>query len=193
LEAARGIGNRGVWGLLPSTWQRGAYCSRYAGYKDNHILGSLQCSTKGRRSTRTWCEIQCSKKADIVRRYIVRAEDFADLFNAKVTGAYRQVTADDIRLLTQFGLIDRYGFYDTRDDLQTVIGILNYEQLRENRQASDEIRDGDGVIHCRRCGVVLARPDGKRGRPKEYCPDCESSRITMRGRKWRRKMKAARN
>jgi hypothetical protein len=128
-----------------------------------------------------------------VRRYIVRAEDFADLFNAKVTGAYRQVTADDIRLLTQFGLIGRYNFYDTTGDLQTIIGILNYEQLRENRQKKNEIRDEDGVVHCRRCGVVLDRPDGQRGRPREYCPDCEPIRSTMRNRKWRRKMQAANN
>lgn len=123
---------------------------------------------------------------------ITSPEKFASLFNKMVIGAYRQVNVDDIRLLTECGLIKRYGFYDDTD-LQTVIGILNYEQLRENRQKRDEIRDNGGVIHCRRCGVVLAKSDSKRGRPHEYCPDCESSRATRRGRKWRRKMKAARN
>jgi DNA-directed RNA polymerase subunit M/transcription elongation factor TFIIS len=44
------------------------------------------------------------------------------------------------------------------------------------------------VIHCRRCGVALvAKPDGKKGRPKEYCSDCEAARPRERHRKWRRK------
>ena len=123
-----------------------------------------------------------------MRRFIVRAEDFADLFNAKVLGAYRQVTANDIRLLTQFGLVCRYGFYDTRDDLQTVIGILNYEQLREKKTQQEKTKVIGDPSPCRLCGKPLSRqPEGKKGRPREYCPDCESSRPTMRYRKWREK------
>ena len=129
-----------------------------------------------------------------MRRFIVRAEDFADLFNAKVPGAYRQVTADDIRLLTQCGLVGRYGFYDTRDDLQMVIGILNYEQLREKRTQQEKMEAIGDPPPCRLCGKPLSRqPEGKKGRPREYCSDCESSRATKRYQKWRRKMKAARN
>ena len=51
----------------------------------------------------------------------------------------------------------------------------------------DEIRDDNGVIHCRRCGVVLAKSDGKRGRPSEYCADCDPFRVRERYRKWRMK------
>ena len=134
------------------------------------------------------------KKVHSVRRYIVRAEGFADLFNAKVPGAYRQVTADDIRLLTQCGLVGRYSFYDTVDDLQTVIGILNYERLTQQRTRKEVQEASPDPPRCKSCGQALpTEPEGKKGRPREYCTDCESSRPTMRGRKWRRKMKAAIN
>ena len=118
---------------------------------------------------------------------ITNPQKFADEVNAKVPGAYRSITAQDIRDMTTCGLIGRYGYY-MDIDRETVRAILKYEQLRQNRQKKDEIRDDDGVIHCRRCGVVLARPKAKRGRPREYCPDCKSSRATMRGQKWRRKI-----
>lgn len=129
-----------------------------------------------------------------MRRLIVRPEDFADLFNAKVPGAYRQVTADDIRLLTQFGLIGRYNFYDTTYDMQTVIGILNYERLTQQRTRKEVQEASPEPPRCKLCGQALpTEPEGKKGRPREYCTDCEPLRPTMRGRKWRRKMKAARN
>jgi hypothetical protein len=54
---------------------------------------------------------------------------FADRFNTMVRGAYRQVTVDDIRQMAYCGLIGCHGFF-TRDDLETVRGILLYEQLR---------------------------------------------------------------
>ena len=55
---------------------------------------------------------------------------FAAKFNSTVPGAYRQVTVDDIRQMAQCGLIGRCGFFD-RSDLETVRGLLRYEQLRE--------------------------------------------------------------
>lgn len=129
-----------------------------------------------------------------MRRFIVRAEDFANLFNAKVPGAYRQVTADDIRLLTQFGLIGRYNFYDTTNDLQTIIGILNYEQLREKRTQKETQEATDEPARCKLCGKPLpTQAESNKGRPREYCDSCQSSRTTMRGRKWRGKMKVAKN
>ena len=127
-----------------------------------------------------------------MRRLIVRAEQFVEWFNRVVPGAYREVTTEDVEDMTRCELIGRHGEY-LRLDIETVRCVLLYEQLRENRQKRDEIKDDDGVIHCRRCGVVLDRPDRKRGRPREYCHDCESLRATMRSRKWRRKMKADRN
>ena len=57
---------------------------------------------------------------------------FAAKFNATVPGSYRMVSVDDIRYLSHCGLIGRHGFY-TREDVDTVRGILRYEQLREHR------------------------------------------------------------
>jgi hypothetical protein len=55
---------------------------------------------------------------------------FAAKFNSAVPGAYRQVTVDDVKQMAHCGLIGRHGFF-TREDLETVRGILRYEQLRE--------------------------------------------------------------
>jgi len=126
-------------------------------------------------------------------QFTTNAQKFADLFNAKVPGAYRSITAQDIRDMVDCGLIKKWGgFYS--DDLQTVIGMLNYEQMREKRTKEQTREVVDEPTRCKLCGqVLLPKAEGKKGRPKEYCPGCESSRATMRGRKWRRKMKAARN
>jgi hypothetical protein len=116
---------------------------------------------------------------------ITSPEKFADLCNYKLPGAYRKVTPDDIRDMTTSRLIGRYGYY-IHLDIETVRAILQYEQLRENRQKRDEIRDDDGIVHCRRCGVVLVpKPKAKLGRPNEYCADCERFRGRERYRKWR--------
>ena len=120
---------------------------------------------------------------------ITRPDKFAGFFNAKVPGAYRQVSADDIRDMTTSGLIGRYGYY-RHLDIETVRTILQYEQLRENRQKRDEIRDKNGSIHCRGCGVVLTIPKAKRGRPNEFCGKCQPFRGRERYLKWRSKQDA---
>ncbi|HUU63048.1 MAG TPA: hypothetical protein VMX96_03905 [Dehalococcoidia bacterium] len=127
-----------------------------------------------------------------MRLLIISPEKFAAEFNQVVPGAYRSITVQDIRDLTECGLIGKYGYYG-RADLETVRAVLQYEQLRQNRQKKDEIRDSNGAIHCRRCGTLLtAKPNGKRGRPSEYCTDCEPFRGRERNRKWQRKMLALR-
>ena len=113
-----------------------------------------------------------------------RPDKFAAEVNAKLPGAYRQITVDDVRDMVDCGLIGKFDcFLDL--DLETVRAILQYEQLRQNCQKRNEIRDNDGVIHCRRCGVVLAKPEGKKGRPREYCDKCQPFRGGERYRKWR--------
>jgi len=135
-------------------------------------------------ATPTWTVGRYSYRSNCVERVTTSPERFAIWFNAKVPGAYRQVSADDIRDMTTCGLIGKYSEYITLD-IETVRAILQYEQLRQNRQKRAEIRDTDGAIHCRRCGVVLAaRPDGKRGRPVEYCHDCEPLGGRERYRRW---------
>lgn len=59
-------------------------------------------------------------------------EKFAALFNEKYSGAYRQITAQDVRAMTTCGLIGRYDVY-FQDDLELIRGLLQYEQLREKR------------------------------------------------------------
>ena len=86
-------------------------------------------------------------------RLIVKPEGFAAWFTRVMPGAYRQVSADDIRDMTACGLIGRYDCY-IQLDIETVRAILQYEQLRQNRQKRADIRDSDGSIQCRRCGVV---------------------------------------
>lgn len=125
-------------------------------------------------------------------RLIVRPEDFAAWFSKAIPGASRIIGVEDVQDMTTCGLIGRYGYY-IHLDIETVWAILQYEQLRQNREKRDEIRDSDGSIHCRRCGVALAKSKTKRGRPNEFCDKCQPFRGRERNRKWRRKMKAAIN
>jgi hypothetical protein len=113
-----------------------------------------------------------------------RPDKFAAEVNTKLPGAYRQISADDIRDMTTCGLIGRYGYY-IHLDIETVRAVLQYEQLRQNRQKRNEIKDENGVIYCRGCGVVLPKPETKRGRPNEYCDECQPFRGRNRQRKWR--------
>ena len=117
-------------------------------------------------------------------KHITTPERFADYFNAKVPGAYRQITTEDVRDMTSCGLIGKYGEY-LKLDIETVRAVLQYEQLRNNRQKRADIKDSDGSIQCRNCGAALVRPDGRPGRPREYCAACEPSRGRERYRKWR--------
>jgi hypothetical protein len=113
-------------------------------------------------------------------------ERFAAEFNEIVPGAYRHITADDVQLMTQCGLIRRYKFY-VKGDLQTVISILKYEQLREKR-IDQEVKPIATERLCRACGNPLSSRDpAKKGRPKEYCSNCDPLRSKLRNRKWRNK------
>ena len=114
---------------------------------------------------------------------------FADEVNAKLLGAHRQITVEDVQDMTSCGLIGKYGFYGHLE-LEMVRCVLLYEQLQQNRQKRDEIRDSEGIMHCRRCGVELAKPESKRGRPNEYCDKCQPFRGRERYRKWRGKQDA---
>jgi len=110
---------------------------------------------------------------------------FAKDFNELVPGAYRRITSDDVRDMTDCGLIGKYYFYG-HDAIETVRAILRYEELRQKRiekQPSDSISD---IRTCRLCGTILPiEPKGKYGRPKEYCASCEPVRTKKRYQKWR--------
>ena len=83
---------------------------------------------------------------------------FAAKFNSVVPGAFRPLTADDARYLMHCGLIGRRGFFE-RADLETVRGILLYEQVRE--------RAGRGIGRDLKELVV----PGKADKPPEPPPD----------------------
>jgi len=54
---------------------------------------------------------------------------FAAKFNARVPGAHRPVSDDDIREMALCGLVGRRGFFE-RSDIETVRGVLRYEKMR---------------------------------------------------------------
>ena len=59
---------------------------------------------------------------------------FAEKFNRTVPGAYKSVTGEDIRQMVHCGLIGRYGSF-LREDVETVRGIMRYEQLKDAAKA----------------------------------------------------------
>ncbi len=118
-----------------------------------------------------------------MRLPVVSPDKFAEWFSLKVLGAYRKVTAEDVKLMQQVGLICKYGYY-IRADLETVRSVLQYEQIRNERSEKACLKDAPRI--CKRCGKSLPENEVRKGRPKEYCPDCESFRGRERYREWRK-------
>ena len=123
-----------------------------------------------------------------MRLPVVSPDKFAEWFNSVVPGAYRKIIAQDIRDLTKCGLIGRYGQY-YRADLETVRATLLYELLRDERERKACLKDAPKT--CKRCDQPLSsQPNGRRGRPSEYCLDCEPFRGRERYGKWRNRQTA---
>jgi hypothetical protein len=126
--------------------------------------------------------------------FITSPEAFAEYFNTKIPDVYRKITVDDVRLMTECGLVGRYNYY-IRQDLETVRGVLMYEQMREKLPEKQEKRPVEksndverSVTQCKSCSRPLPPEfDGKKGRRKEYCPECEPSRNRERQKKLRRR------
>ena len=115
--------------------------------------------------------------------FITSPEVFAEWFNIKVRGAYRKITADDVSLMTECKLVGIYGFYG-RQDLETVRGILQYEQLREKQPIQQD--EEKKLPTCKLCKQPLPpKPGGKPGKHKEYCSDCEPFRNKERQKHFR--------
>jgi hypothetical protein len=125
---------------------------------------------------------------DRMAKFITSPDIFAQVFNARVPGAYRRITTNDIRDMVECGLIGRHN-YHYESDLETVRGVLQYEQLREQRlNQKISTNDKSGPPKCRMCGQPLPiEPESKGGRPKEYCPDCNSLRGGIRQKKVRQR------
>lgn len=115
----------------------------------------------------------------------INPDKFAAYFNSVVPGAQRQVIAQDVRDMTEAGLIGKYRYYGSYD-LEVVRGVLEHERLRSTRSEELAVRDLDGVRHCKKCGVLLPHiAQSQAGRPREYCDGCESLRGADRARRWR--------
>ncbi len=111
-------------------------------------------------------------------------KEFADWFNEKYPGAYRRVAANDVKDMTDCGLIYHHKYYSGSEDGETVRGILQYEQLWENRLAKQD--EEKKPPSCRRCGQPLPpNPESKAGRHREYCSKCERQRNRERQKKLR--------
>ncbi|MFC2071687.1 hypothetical protein ACFLUU_03085 [Chloroflexota bacterium] len=133
-------------------------------------------------------------------------EAFTSSFNQKFPGAYRLITVEDVNDMTECGLIGRYGFYlenvglserygfNRQDDYETVRGILEYEQLCEKRSVKPTLEDKPEPPKCKKCEHPLPfEPRDKKGRPKEYCSECESLRSRDRQRKLSDRRRKQRN
>jgi hypothetical protein len=116
-----------------------------------------------------------------MRQPLLSPDKFASWFNQVVPGAHRRITAQDTRDLTAAGLIGKYGYLG-RADFETVRGVLQYEEMRQARLARSKVQPA-----CKMCGRPLSETHDKRGRPKEYCSDCEPFRVRERYKKWERK------
>jgi hypothetical protein len=113
---------------------------------------------------------------------------FSIWFNGKYLGISRRITPEDINNMTACGLIHRYGYYSESMDGETVRGVLQYEQLRQKRIQKQTTEDKSEPQKCKRCGQPLPyQHEAKKGRRREYCQQCESSRVKERYQKWRRK------
>ncbi len=118
--------------------------------------------------------------------FITNPETFAEWFKERCPGAYRQVTSQDIRDLTACGLIHRYGHYSREEDGKTILAIMQYEQMRDNRPKEQTELKGPPI--CKMCGKPLTpNSDVKPGRHKEYCPDCDRKRNSDRQNRVRRR------
>jgi hypothetical protein len=116
--------------------------------------------------------------------FITSPKAFAEWFNEKYIGACHHITPEDVKDMTVCGLIHRHGYYSESMDGETVRAVLQYEQLRENRSAQQEKEKNPPT--CKICGQpLLPKPEGKAGRHKEYCSDCEPCRNRDRQKRLR--------
>ena len=117
-----------------------------------------------------------------MRLPIVSPDKFTEWFNSVVPGAYRGITTQDIRVMTACGLIGRYKYYG-RQDIENVRAILLYEQMRNERSEKACLKDAPRI--CKRCGNSLPENRGGKGRPREYCQECEQYRNRDRYMDWK--------
>jgi hypothetical protein len=111
---------------------------------------------------------------------------FSVWFNENYTGAYRQISAEDVKDLTD--LIFRHGYYSGSMDGETIRAVLQYEQLWEHRSVQQDKEQESQC--CKICRQPLhPEPENKAGRHREYCYSCEPYRNKDRQSNLRRRRK----
>jgi hypothetical protein len=124
--------------------------------------------------------------------FITSPKAFAEWSNEKYPGTSCRITPEDVNDMTACGIIHRYGYYSVSMDGETVRGVLQYEQLRQKRMKKQTAEDKSEPQKCKRCGQPLTyQQEARKGRRREYCQQCESSRVKERYQKWRRKRQVA--
>lgn len=97
---------------------------------------------------------------------IASPEKFAEWFNLKYPNAYRQISTEDVKDMTDCGLIHHLGYYSRSQDTEIIKGILQYEKMREDRSQQQDKQNGPPL--CKMCGEPLpVEPESENGRPKE--------------------------
>ncbi len=110
--------------------------------------------------------------------------EFTKWFNEKFSRVNRKITLDDVRLMTEGRLIGKYSYY-TKDDGETVRGILLYEQMRPRILEKVEMKPVNATRRCKKCGRLLPYLRRvRKGRHKEYCRRCNPVRLRERHRRW---------
>ncbi len=125
-----------------------------------------------------------------MREITKNPKKFARQCNLLIAEAPRRVTVEDVVKLTDLGLIKRHDYYSPTQDLETIRVILQFEQWREKTMVSENLAEPQNQVPmlCKMCAEPLPpRSEGKKGRPRKYCDNCESKRSSERNRKWRAK------
>ena len=120
---------------------------------------------------------------------ITGVKEFVDNFTQTFPGAPRPIDEADVLKLSELGLIKTHGCF-SRDDYNTVLSVLKYEQCMTGVPTHIEpvIKlSADRQRSCKLCAATLPNhaPDGV-GRPKEYCGECQRLRSRDRNRRWRK-------
>jgi hypothetical protein len=117
---------------------------------------------------------------------------FSSWFNTRYAGIYRQITPEDLKDILDCGLICRYGYYSRSIDGEFIRRLLQYENLRDRRLAN-QVKDKK-PLSCKSCGQpLLTQPEGKIGRHKEYCSQCDCHRNRDRQKRLRSKRRKLSN
>lgn len=121
-----------------------------------------------------------------MRPPILTPEQFMRWLHLSIPELSHEVDIRDIKDMIGIGLIFRHKYF-LSDDMEVVRKVIAFIKSREERK-----RVKNTVKTCKRCNVPLPDNDGgRKGRKREYCPDCDPFRGAERYRKWHDKKEIA--